>query len=172
MVAWTTPRTWVVGEAVTAAELNSNIRDNEDYLFGSGSGSEVGYDQVTGTVTVTSSTEATGTSVIPCAAHTFDGAAVMAEFFCPEGTAASAGGAMGVCLFEGTTEVGRLTGSGLGDVNPNNHIPILGRLRFTPTAGSHTYTVTAFVAGGNGALICGAGGVAANPPMFIRFVKV
>lgn len=27
-MAWTTPRTWVTGEVVTAAEMNSNIRDN------------------------------------------------------------------------------------------------------------------------------------------------
>jgi hypothetical protein len=32
-VAWTTPRDWSVGEVVTAAMLNSNLRDNLDYLF-------------------------------------------------------------------------------------------------------------------------------------------
>lgn len=29
---WTTPRTWVTGEVVTAAQLNEQIRDNEDWL--------------------------------------------------------------------------------------------------------------------------------------------
>lgn len=28
MTSWTTPRTWVVGEVVTAAEMNQNVRDN------------------------------------------------------------------------------------------------------------------------------------------------
>lgn len=30
---WTTPRTWVAGSAVTAAELNTDVRDNTDYLY-------------------------------------------------------------------------------------------------------------------------------------------
>lgn len=31
-MAWTTPRTWVTGEVVTAAMLNEQIRDNELFL--------------------------------------------------------------------------------------------------------------------------------------------
>jgi len=31
-MAWTTPRTWVTGEVVTAAMMNEQVRDNEDYL--------------------------------------------------------------------------------------------------------------------------------------------
>jgi hypothetical protein len=37
-MAWTTPRTWSVGEIVTADELNAHIRDNLLYLFGGGTG--------------------------------------------------------------------------------------------------------------------------------------
>lgn len=33
-MAWTNPLTWVVGQLVTAAQLNTHIRDNELYLFG------------------------------------------------------------------------------------------------------------------------------------------
>ncbi|MHB8511491.1 MAG: hypothetical protein ACYDCC_04870 [Actinomycetota bacterium] len=29
---WTPPRTWTVGEAVSAASLNTDLRDNENYL--------------------------------------------------------------------------------------------------------------------------------------------
>lgn len=31
-MAWTTPRTWVTGETVTAALMNSHVRDNLDFL--------------------------------------------------------------------------------------------------------------------------------------------
>lgn len=31
-MGWTTPRTWVTGEVVTAAEMNTNIRDNTNAL--------------------------------------------------------------------------------------------------------------------------------------------
>lgn len=32
-MAWTTPRTWVAAELVTAAIMNPHIRDNENYLY-------------------------------------------------------------------------------------------------------------------------------------------
>ena len=32
MTAWTTPRTWVADEVVTAALLNTHLRDNLDYI--------------------------------------------------------------------------------------------------------------------------------------------
>lgn len=31
-MAWTTPRTWTVGEVVTAAQMNEQLRDNLNYL--------------------------------------------------------------------------------------------------------------------------------------------
>lgn len=34
-MAWTTPRTWVAGEVVTAAYMNANVRDNTNHLYGS-----------------------------------------------------------------------------------------------------------------------------------------
>jgi hypothetical protein len=33
-VTWTTPRTWVVGDLVTAAMMNANVRDNLNALVG------------------------------------------------------------------------------------------------------------------------------------------
>lgn len=32
-MAWTTPRTWVAGELVTASMMNVHVRDNLNYLF-------------------------------------------------------------------------------------------------------------------------------------------
>ena len=34
-MAWTSPRTWVSGELVTASLMNTHIRDNETFLYGS-----------------------------------------------------------------------------------------------------------------------------------------
>lgn len=31
-VTWTLPRTWATGEPVTAAQLNQQLRDNQEYL--------------------------------------------------------------------------------------------------------------------------------------------
>lgn len=33
MANWTTPRTWVTGEVVTAALMNTHVRDNTTYLY-------------------------------------------------------------------------------------------------------------------------------------------
>lgn len=35
-MAWTTPRTWVAAELVTAALFNTHIRDNEQFLYDNG----------------------------------------------------------------------------------------------------------------------------------------
>lgn len=32
-MAWTTPRTWVTGEVVTAAQMNTHVRDDLNYLY-------------------------------------------------------------------------------------------------------------------------------------------
>lgn len=36
-MSWTTPRTWVVGEIVTAAEMNTHVRDNFSWMYGESS---------------------------------------------------------------------------------------------------------------------------------------
>ena len=134
-------------------------------------GFEIGYDQITANVTVSATTESAGTSVIAAAAHTFDGGAVMAQFFTPiVATANAAGATVSVFLFEGATEIGRF-----GQVlttSANMNMPYTGWLRFTPSAASHTYTVTAIQSGGNGTIFAGAGGTNAYVPAFIRFTKV
>lgn len=133
---------------------------------GSGSaGFEIGYDQITSPVSVTATTEAAGTTVISCAAHTFDGSAVFVTFFA---ASVSGGGACNVSLFEASTQI-----TELADSNPGaSGNPITGMFRFTPTAGSHTYTVTAFRTVSNATIQAGSGGTAGFPPCFIRFTKV
>jgi len=140
-------------------------------------GFEIGYDQVTASVTVASTTEATGTTVITCAAHTFDGAAVLATFFTPEVLVGNqTDNIVAVSLFEGATQIGRLAQwQGPTTVAPNQQWPGIGMLRFTPTAASHTYTVTVFaasVAGTAPVLRAAASGTGTQVPMFIRFTKV
>jgi len=140
----------------------------------SGAGSEVGYDQITAPVSVVSNTEATGTTVISCAAHTFDGSPVFAVFFAPfVSSDATAGHQLIVSLFEGATQIGRLLNYVAPTSTANNTQAITGMLRFTPSAASHTYTVTAFmVTAGSGTVGAGTSGTGNNVPAFIRFTKV
>jgi hypothetical protein len=135
-------------------------------------GAELGYAQITAPVTVTSATEASGTVVIAAPAFTFDGNLVMCEVIAPYvSTAAVAGAGLALCLFEGATEIAKL-GIVLSVAAQVQYATWSSRLRFTPTAGSHTYTVTAFQIGGNGVVGAGAGGTGTYMPAYIRFTKV
>jgi hypothetical protein len=136
---------------------------------GGSQGTEIGYDQITSPVTISSTTEASGTTIISCGSHAFDGAAVMGEFFSPGLYNASNGGQVFVCLFEASVEIGELTST----YGPPMTNPARGSLRFTPTAGSHTYTVTAYTVSSGGSIVdCGAGGTGAKVPAYMRFTKV
>lgn len=136
---------------------------------------EVGYDQITSSVTVTSTTEATGTTVISCSAHVFDGSPVIAEFFAPSVQwGVSTNTTVTLALFESGTEIGQLAVA-VSSSGTTIQAPFSGKLRFTPSAGSHTYTVTGFKApAGATAFIvaCGAGGTATLVPAYVRFTKV
>jgi hypothetical protein len=127
-------------------------------------GFEIGYDQITADVAVASTTEATGTTIITCA-----------EFFTSAvQTGTTAGNFVQACLFEGATEIARL----FAVVTPVSVALVVGqtaKVRFTPTVGAHTYTVTAFIGAGTSGspkIEAGAGGTAVQPPAFIRFTKV
>jgi hypothetical protein len=150
------------------------------YISGAGGGGgtqgqEVGYDQITAQVAVASTTESAGTTIISCAAHTFNGNAVICEFFCPyleNGSAAAA--TVTVSLFEASTQITRLAVFGLPSATLQAIFNSYARYRFTPTAGSHTYTVTAFanVTTGSPAVGAGSGGTNGYAPAFIRFTQV
>lgn len=133
-------------------------------------GYEFGYDQITtASINVTSVTEATGTTIISCASHTFDGAAVMLEVYFPE-VDPNIATSLVVNLFESTTNLGRI-GAWQFVANTQACGPM--RFRFTPTAAAHTYTITGFVGNATGvAILSGAAGSATIVPSFARFTKV
>ena len=140
-------------------------------------GTEIGYDQITASVTITSTTEAAGTTVIAAAAHTFDGAPVIATFYSSVVTVQgnAAGDFVAVSLFEGVTQIGEFgttetPAAGAGSMQQS----MTAMVRFTPTAGAHTYTVTAFKnrAGAACSVLAGSGGAGGVLPCFLRFTKV
>lgn len=139
-------------------------------------GYEIGYDQVTSVVSVTNgSSEGSPDTLITCASHTFDGDPVMVTFFAPSVTlAGNSGTVWGVGLYESGSEISRLTSWTFSNSAAINRQEITGVLRFTPSAGSHTYTVGGFKLSGtaSGGGIGGGSGSGANyPPMFVRFTK-
>lgn len=138
-------------------------------------GYEIGYAQVTANVNITDTAEATGTALITCGPFTYDGAPVMAEFFAPAVLPPNViSDAVIFSIFEGSTQLGRIAAfqnqvSGTSEANN-----VTGRYRFTPSAGSHTYLLCAFVAVTTGTpkIFAGSGGVGGYLPAFLRFTKV
>lgn len=156
----TTARSIVSGDQIAATLTAANLP-----------GTEIAPpDTITSSVTVTSTTEASGTTVISAAAHTFDGEPVIATFSAPFVQSAS-GAAIVICLFEGTTQICRFGAVGTGTTVSD--VAFECSYRFSPSAGPHTFKVTAFMgATGSGQVRAGAGGTADYRPAFLRFTKV
>lgn len=163
--------THVAQTTVNAQGLVTSIA-NVSITGGSGPGTEIGYDQITGNVTVSSTTEASGTSVIAGSSHTFDGSPVIATFYCAGvDVAGSSGAEVVVNLFESSTQIGRLglfQSAGAGGLITGATLTY----RFTPSAGAHTYSVTAYEFGGAGVILAGSGGAGGYLPTYLRFTKV
>lgn len=136
-------------------------------------GAEIGYDQITSLVSIASTTESAGTPLISCAAHTFDGSPVLVQVFGLLETGTLSANNF-LCLFEGATQIARLfVWSEAAAATQILHVN--GFFRFTPTTGSHTYTLTGFTnnSGGTQAQFGGgAAGTGAVGPAFVRFTKV
>src|SRR5690349_5896620 len=125
------------GAAAASKVIGASSTNAASWVFPPGY--EFGYDQITASVNIASTTEATGTTIITCAAHTFDGSPVVAEFFGWMRTSTVAT-SHSVCLFEGATELTQLAVTLLAAA-AQDIFTIYARYRFTPTAASHTYTV-------------------------------
>jgi len=97
---------------------------------------------------------------------------ITAQVAVENGSAAAA--TVTVCLFEASTQITRLAVFGLPSATLQAIFNSYARYRFTPTAGSHTYTVTAFanVTTGSPAVGAGSGGTNGYAPAFVRFTQV
>lgn len=138
-------------------------------------GKEIGYDQITGTVNITSTNFAAPSTVITCAAHTFDGSPVMVEVFFPEAiTPSPNGNFLAFSLMESGAVIAAIMvlaspGSGSSGISAP-----CGRFRFSPSAGSHSYVIggAATATTGTPQVACGTGTGGANSPGFVRFTRV
>ena len=138
-------------------------------------GFEINYTQITGNVNVVSTTEATGTTIISPGAITFDGTAVIVEFWAIEIDTSTVGvdQSVTVSLFESATQITRLYSGFTQATASARSTGCYGKFRFTPTAASHTYTITAFASDVTGTpkVVAGSGGTGGKPPAFVRFTK-
>ena len=111
-------------------------------------GQEVAYAEIT-TGVVSSTPEATATTVVTAPAFTADGVSeYMIEFYTPAALGGTAGNGYGYSLFDGATNIGVICQwhePGGGYWVPSPH-PVR---RLVPTAGSHTYSIRQWSASSN-----------------------
>ena len=138
-------------------------------------GYEFAYSQIVAPVNITDTVEATATALIT-ASFTADGSPVVFDFFAPLivlPVAAAGTGTLILSIFEGATQIGRLAQF----VNPGSaaaeQAAVRAAYRFTPSAGAHTYKVTAFVSTTTGtpSIQAASGGTGGYLPAFIRITK-
>jgi parallel beta-helix repeat protein len=135
---------------------------------------EKGYEftaqSITATVTVSATASATGTEIFNALSITADGGEVMLEFVAAH-VSVTGGDFVIIDLYESTTAIGRiavLQNSGSGVMI----VPVFARHRFTPSAGAHTYKITAWRGSGNGSVVAGTGSSTTPVPVRARIVKV
>ena len=134
---------------------------------------ELGYSQITSNVTVSSTTESAGTTVIPAMTVVSDGSPLSIEFFCSRVNIV-AHGSGNYCLFnvviDGTT-LGRM-GVLFNSATTALEMPAHLSYRTTLSAGSHTVAVTAMRYNANCVVNANGTAVGAEMPAFLRVSKI
>lgn len=137
-------------------------------------GYELGYDQITGNVTVSATTSAGATSVIAGSSYTYENVPYVFEFFSPSvNTPAASPGFIIIGLFEDGTSVGNIATIYSQLNTANIRVPVTAQLRRTPSAGAHTYAIKAYRDGGasTATIVAGAAGADTAVPAFLRIRK-
>lgn len=137
-------------------------------------GTIVAYQEFTSVINVASTTESSGTTIVTAPAFTADGtSSYWIEFYADVSTPTTGAGSFTICsIFEGATQIGRITdlrSPTAGQVQQTQ----IGRRKLTPTAASHTYSITAFSSSTTGTpqVIAGAGGTSTFVPGYICIEK-
>jgi hypothetical protein len=136
---------------------DSFIRDNLNYL------KDIAYVEFTSNVSITATTEGTAQTIVDSGAITYEAAPIVVEFQSAD-VVASGGGSLFILLQDGATVLGRMA-----SYPANGRSPLFVMRRFSPTAASHTFKVTAHnSAAGTSTVTAGAGGAGTTMPGFIR----
>lgn len=124
---------------------------------------EIGYAERTTTATITASAEASPDDVVSLGLLSYAAAPIVLTFFSPTIDPASA--LLRVSLWDGSTNLGMIW-QALGSSGTSGAVAVF---RLTPSAGSHTYRIRAFNAGGGTSTIYGGTAGAGNfAPITLR----
>lgn len=140
-------------------------------------GSEIDYVEKTSDTSITATSEATANTIVTGNAVTYDGStAIVIEFQAPGYQAPSVSAAsMSFWLYDGSSSIGFIgacnnPGTISATVAGMRTTGVM-KVRITPSAAAHTYSIRASVTSGTGTVKGGAGGSGVVYPAFIRITK-
>jgi len=151
-----------VGNVVTSAGAGAVAAKPPGYLFD--------YAQIVSNTGSTATTAATAAAIVTGSAVTYDGSTpVWIEFFAPA-FQHSAITTIFFMLYDGSSQVGRLFE--INSVAANTDKPCFGKVKLTPSAAAHTYSIRVYSAGaGTATILAGAGGNDVDLPAFMAITK-
>ena len=134
-------------------------------------GQQLAYAQTTSSVTgIVGTSFATGTNIATLASPTMDGSTVcMFECFAPSCSLTIVGQIV-FALNDGGANLGWIGtyGQQVAGASPG---AFYGAIRFTPTAGPHSYAALCWVSGGTASVTGGPGGASQFWPIFVRLIR-
>lgn len=130
-------------------------------------GQELDYAQITAnTAAISVTTEATSVAVIIGNSVTYDGSKVKIEVFIPLVTSNVEADFV---IYRDTTPIGQIA---VGNFGNAPGLPLKAEMFDTPSAGSHTYSVKAYVGSAGSVVVkCGSGGSGNRTPAFLRVTR-
>jgi hypothetical protein len=167
-MAWTTPRTWAVGEAITADLLNEQLRDNLAELKDPPSANYELNEASDYTTTSTSFVDVDATSGKLSLTITTNGGDVLVHF---EGAIAiNSSNKVYLEIDIDGVPVGGDDGINVGKHGINPHVVSFTRLITGLSTGSHTFKLQWKVSAGTATLYAGAGtlGLDVHPQFWVR----
>lgn len=127
-------------------------------------GYEMKYQSFTADVSITHTTSGTADTVVSSGSVATDGTPLWIEFFAPNVVRGTNQIAIGLWVDGAENSLFSLPKLSDGGT-------IFAKIKSTPSAGSHTYDVKAYVDAGTGTVHAGTGAPGNYPPGFIRIVK-
>jgi hypothetical protein len=138
-------------------------------------GHEFDYVAFTSPVSITATTEGTANTVVTGTSVAYDGSTVIiVEFYAPNGQpdTTATGASLNCVLLDGATVIaGWFPRIRTPAAVSSLQVPLIAKIRLTPSAASHQYIVKAYVSGGTGGVNAGAGGAGTYPAGYIRVTK-
>ncbi len=129
-------------------------------------GYEVAYAEITSGVSVTATSEGAAHTVVATSSATYENVPYLIQCYSPRAET-STNGVFVFDIYVDSTILGRMGIIAL----PAGSAPYFGQIRYTPSAGSHTFTWKVWRGTNDGTLNAGAGGTGTQVAAYIRVVK-